>query len=227
MAFELSTVVPWGRTLDEYKMMFVLSDEDLKKSIASFGDGPASFNFEMKRLNNNVISFDPIYTFTKEQLINRIRETKNIVMEQTKQNKNNFCWTSIKNLDDLEKNRMNAMNNFILDFEEGKKEKRYIPHELPNRTSFSEKCFDIGLSSHFLLLYSKLGLNFHIKAIDEMLRICKEIRIFPILDLDAKKSNLLEQIIEYYNNKYDISITETNYEFQRNGNKLLVIKHKN
>lgn len=29
-----------------------------------------------KNLNNNVISFDPIYRFTKEELINRIKETK-------------------------------------------------------------------------------------------------------------------------------------------------------
>lgn len=227
MAFELSSVVPWGRTLDEYKMMFALSEKDLKKSIASFGDGPASFNVEMKKLNYNAISFDPIYAFTKEQLINRIQETKDIVMEQTRKNKDNFCWTTINDLNELEKIRMGAMNNFILDFEEGIKEGRYIPHELPNKTNFSEKYFDIGLSSHFLLLYSQLGLDFHIKAINEILRICKEIRIFPILDLDAKVSNVLEEIIKYYNNEYNISIIETNYEFQKGGNKMLLIdNHK-
>ena len=68
MAFELSKVVPWGRTLEEYKTMFNLNNEDLKKSIASFGDGPASFNAEMTNLKNNVTSFDPIYKFTKQQL---------------------------------------------------------------------------------------------------------------------------------------------------------------
>jgi len=50
MAFELSKVVPWGRTLEEYKTMFKLSPEDLKTTIASFGDGPASFNVEMTKL---------------------------------------------------------------------------------------------------------------------------------------------------------------------------------
>lgn len=87
---------------------------------------------------------------------------------------------------------MNVMNNFILDFEEGKKEKRYILYEFFNRISFLEKCFDIGLSLYFLLLYFKLGLNFYIKVIDEMFRICKEICIFLILDLDVKKFNFLE-----------------------------------
>lgn len=225
MAFELSKVVPWGRTLEEYKLMFTLSEDDLKKSVASFGDGPASVNAEMKKLNYNVVSFDPIYAFTKEQLVGRIQETKDIVMEQTRKNKENFCWTTIKDLNELEKIRMDAMNNFILDFEEGLKENRYIPHELPNKTSFPERHFDIGLSSHFLLLYSQLGLDFHIKAIDEMLRICKEVRIFPILDLDAKVSTLLEEIIKHYNNKYNVSLIETNYEFQKGGNKMLLINH--
>ena len=50
MAFKLLAVVPWGRTLEEYKTMFTLSTENLQKSIASFGDGPASFNVEMTKL---------------------------------------------------------------------------------------------------------------------------------------------------------------------------------
>ena len=226
MAFELSSVVPWGRTLEEYKTMFELSAEDLKKPIASFGDGPASFNSEMTKLKNNVISFDPIYQFSKEELLNRIEETKNIVMKQTKENKDNFIWTKIKDLDELEKIRMGAMNNFIDDFEGGRSEKRYIPHELPNKTDFSDKHFDIGLSSHFLLLYTQLGLDFHVKAIDEILRICKEVRIFPILDLDAKESTMLKPIIENYNKNYDVKIEKTDYKFQKDGDKMLVIKSK-
>lgn len=226
MAFELSAVVPWGRTLEEYKTMFALNEEDLKKPIASFGDGPASFNAEMTKLKNNVASFDPIYKFTKQQLINRIVETKDIVMKQTKENKDNFCWNTIKGLDELENIRMYAMNKFIEDFEDGKIEKRYIPHELPNKTAFSDNHFDIGLSSHFLLLYTQLGLEFHIKAIDEMLRICREVRIFPILDLDAEESSLLQPIIEHYKRNYNIKIEQTGYEFQKNGDKMIVINKK-
>lgn len=225
MAFELSKVVPWGRTLEEYKTMFTLSAEDLKKSIASFGDGPASFNAEMTNLKNNVTSFDPIYQFTKQQLINRIQETKDIVMKQAKENKDNFIWTTIKNLHELEKIRMGAMYKFIDDFETGKEQNRYISHELPNKTNFLDKHFDIGLSSHFLLLYPDLGLDFHIKSIDEMLRICKEVRIFPILDLDANESSVLQLIIDYYNKNYSVKIQQTYYEFQKDGDKMLVIKH--
>jgi len=223
MTYKLSSVVPWGRTLDEYKKMFKLTSEEMIKKIASFGDGPASFN---KESSGNVTSFDPIYQFSRKQISNRTNETKDIVIKQTEDNKENFIWKDIKDVNELITLRINAMNSFLDDFENGKIEGRYIPHELPTKTDFKDKHFDIGLSSHFLLLYSELGLEFHIKAIDEMIRICKEVRIFPILDLDAKESSVLKPIIENYKPDYNVLIVETNYEFQKDGNKMLLIKRK-
>ncbi len=58
MAFKLDSVVPWGRNMEEYKLMFQLDDNDMSKKIAGFGDGPACFNYEMAERNGNVISFD-------------------------------------------------------------------------------------------------------------------------------------------------------------------------
>ena len=37
MAFKLDSVVPWGRTMDEYRLMFQLDDADMDKGIAGFG----------------------------------------------------------------------------------------------------------------------------------------------------------------------------------------------
>lgn len=36
MAFKIDSVVPWGRNMEEYKLMFRLSDNDLKKKFAVF-----------------------------------------------------------------------------------------------------------------------------------------------------------------------------------------------
>ena len=189
MAFELDSVVPWGRNLDEYRQMFLLSDSDLKKRIAGFGDGPACFNAEATRLGMNVTSYDPIYQFKKEQLEKRIGEIREIVMKQMAENQG-----------------------------------RYICHELPDRISCEDSTYDIGLSSHFLLLYTALGYEFHIAAIDEMLRVCKEVRIFPIVDLDANESEMISDVIRHYEINYAVRIVETDYEFQKNARKLLIIK---
>lgn len=226
MAFELKNIVPWGRSLEEYIKMFKLTNYDLNKRIISFGDGPASFNSEMRLLNKKVVSLDPIYQFTKAELKQRIEETKETVMEQMRANQEKFVWKSIKNVDELEQIRMGAMSNFVNDFELGKEQRRYIYHELPNSTKYDTLEFDLGLSSHFLILYSQLGLDFHIQSITEMLRICKEIRIFPILNLNATKSEVLEGIITHFKSDFDVTIASSDYEFQKNGNQMLVIKRK-
>jgi hypothetical protein len=223
MTFELKNVAPWGRNLEEYSNMFNLHADDFNKRIISFGDGPASFNFEMRKSGKSVISLDPIYQFSETELKQRISETKDIVIQQVEENMDNFIWTSITSINELEEVRMDAMSNFMSDYNTGKEQKRYIYHELPDKTEFREESFDLGLSSHFLILYSNLGLDFHLKSISEMLRICKEVRIFPLVNLNSETSEVLDGIINYYNPDYLIEIVKVNYEFQKGGDKMLKI----
>jgi hypothetical protein len=224
MAFKLDSVVPWGRNFNEYKKMFQLDDNDIAKKIAGFGDGPASFNYEATQQGYSITSFDPIYQFSKNDLEKRIDEVRITVMQQMRENMDNYVWTSIKSLDELEKIRMSAMRLFLSDYQQGKAEKRYIYHELPDRLPYEDNTFDIGLSSHFLLMYTALGYDFHIKAMTEMLRVCKEIRIFPVVDLDANNTELISKVIDHFKSYYDVEITETQYEFQKDANKFLIIK---
>jgi hypothetical protein len=44
---KLDEIVPWGRSLAEYQLMFSLTEADLSRDILGCGDGPASFNAEM------------------------------------------------------------------------------------------------------------------------------------------------------------------------------------
>lgn len=224
MAFRLNNVVPWGRNMEEYKTMFLLNEEDMKKKIAGFGDGPASFNFEAHCLGCDITSYDPIYQFNKEELEKRIEDVRGIVMQQMSENKDNYIWTKIRDLQQLEQIRMDAMKLFLNDFEVGLSEGRYRYHELPNCLPVEDNYYDIGLSSHFLLLYTQLGFDFHIKSIGEMLRVCKEVRIFPVVDLDANQADMISNVIEEFKKKYDVELKETNYQFQKNANKMLVIR---
>lgn len=223
MAFKLDSVVPWGRNLKEYRMMFRLEDSDMRKKIAGFGDGPASFNCEATQQGCSVTSFDPIYQFSTSDLQKRIEEVRITVMQQMKENRDNYVWTNIKTLEELENVRMSAMQLFLSDYERGKAEDRYVCHKLPDRLPCEDNTFDIGLSSHFLLMYTALGYDFHIHAIEEMLRVCKEVRIFPIVDLDANSSELISKVIDYLKSHYAVEIRKTRYEFQKGGNKLLII----
>ncbi len=75
MAFTLDKLVPWGRSLDEYRRMFALTDADLAKRILGCADGPASFNAEMTGIGRSVVSCDPIYEFSAEEIRQRIDVT--------------------------------------------------------------------------------------------------------------------------------------------------------
>jgi len=226
MKFELDKVVPWGRNLKEYKEMFNLSKNDLDKNIISFGDGPASFNSELTNLGKKCISVDLIYQFSEIELKERFEVVKTQVMKQVRNNTDNFTWENIKNPDELENLRINSMSDFLKDFSKGKNEERYIYHSLPEKLNFKEQTFDLGLSSHFLLLYPKLGVDFHIKSINEMLRLCKEVRVFPILNLNAEKSEMLNNVITHFEKEYIINIEKVKYEFQKGGNEMLTINRK-
>ena len=63
MPFQLQEVVPWGRSFEEYRNMFDLSDQDLKGRILGCGDGPASFNAELTKKGGKVVSVDPLLAF--------------------------------------------------------------------------------------------------------------------------------------------------------------------
>ncbi len=225
MNIQYKSVVPWGRSYDEYIHMFNLTESDLKKNILGCGDGPASFNFELTQKGGNVISIDPIYQMSKNEIKKRIDETYQDVINQTKLNLEKFNWTNIKSIEELAKIRLDSMNKFLDDFELGLLQKRYIFAELPE-LPFSDNQFDLSLSSHFLFLYSdNLSFDFHLKSIKEMLRVSKEARIFPILDLNSKVSPYVEKIqMELDKEGIHLEIVKVNYEFQKGASQMLKIQ---
>jgi hypothetical protein len=224
MAFKYQEVVPWGRSFNEYCRMFHLTDENLQRSILGCADGPASFNAEMSRRGHRVISCDPLYQLTSDQIKQRIDATYDEVIRQTRQNEEKFAWNRITSLDELGRLRLQAMSNFLDDFERGKREGRYIAAELPD-LPFTSSSFDIALCSHFLFFYcDSLSFTFHQQAVDELCRVAREVRIFPMLTYNAEPSPLVAPIAEHAR-KADriVSIEKVPYEFQRGGNLMMKV----
>ncbi|MEZ5334536.1 MAG: SAM-dependent methyltransferase [Methanolobus sp.] len=224
MSVRYQNVVPWGRSFQEYVDMFNLTDTDLNKSILGCGDGPASFNFEMTQQEHSVVSVDPIYEMDRNTIRKRIDETYVEVLEQTRANQEKFIWKNIPSVEELGKIRMNSMNLFLNDFEKGKKQGRYVAGGLPE-LPFADSSFDLALVSHLLFLYSEqLSFDFHIQAINELLRVAGEVRIFPLVDLNSRMSMHLDEVISYLLSR-DFTVTEekVNYEFQKGGNTMLKV----
>lgn len=224
MAFKLDNVVPWGRTLNEYIEMFALSEKDLSKSIIGFADGPASFNVEASQRGASVISLDPIYGCDAAAIAQRVLETKDAVLEQTRRNASNYNWNSIQSVEELGEIRMMAMRKFLDDYELGLSQGRYVFHEFPDQTLYDDNSFELGLCSHFLFLYKDLGRDFHLKTLDEMTRLCREVRISPAVDLDGNPSEYIEEAISRYRQRgYTVDIVQTEYAFLKTENQFLSI----
>jgi len=185
------------------------------------------FNAEMTRQGKKVISIDPIYNLSADDIKIRINETYDDVIDQTRVNADKFIWQNISSVEELGRIRMTAMKQFLDDFEQGKIEGRYIYSELPS-LPFTDKEFDIALSSHFLFLYSSnLSLDFHRKAINEMVRVAREIRIFPLVNVNAIPSPYVEHIKKELMEKgCKVTIEKVGYEFQKDGNEILRIISK-
>jgi len=227
MEINYKDIVPWGRSFDEYVKMFSLTPDDRNLKILDCGGGPSSFNAEMTKRGKKVISIDPIYNLSADNIEIRINETYDDVINQTRVNVDKFIWQNISSVEELGRIRMAAMKQFLDDYEQGKIEGRYIYTELPS-LPFTDKKFDIALSSHFLFLYSSnLSLDFHRKAINEMVRVAREIRIFPLVNVNAVPSPYVEHIKkELVKKGYTVAIEKVGYEFQKGGNEILRIISK-
>ncbi len=225
MPFTIDHVVPWGRTLDEYRGMFYLGESDLRGRILGCGDGPASFNAEMAAQGHTIISVDPLYAFPPAAIERRVEETYDIIMEQVSRNRDDFVWTCVPSIPALGRRRLGAMRRFLADFPGGKCEGRYVDAALPD-LPFDNDTFDLALSSHFLFLYSEqFDLAFHVRALQEMLRVATEARVFPLLQIGGAPSPHVGGVIRAFIAKgIQATIEPVPYEFQRGGSRMLRLR---
>ncbi len=225
MPFTVDGVVPWGRTMAEYQGMFDLRERELQGRILGCGDGPASFNAEMTAQGRSVVSVDPLYAFPGEAIERRVEETYDIIMEQLARNRDDFVWTYVPSLPALGERRMWAMRRFLADYAAGKREGRYVEASLPD-LPFEDYSFDLALSSHFLFLYSReFDLDFHVQALEEMLRVAPEARAFPLLQVGGAPSPHVQGVIEVFALRgIEARVMEAPYEFQKGGNRMLRLR---
>jgi hypothetical protein len=220
--FTLNEVIPWGRSFDEYRRMFALTDDDLRSTILGCADGPASFNAEATRRGMNVVSCDPLYRLDARQIQNRIDAIYDQVLDQTRRNADEFVWDTIESVEQLGRVRTQAMRLFLEDYEIGRAERRYIDAELPV-LPFPDASLDLALCSNLLFLYTtRLDEAFHLAATREMCRVASEVRIFPLLAFGNRPSPYVDSVVNALRDVgYRASVEVVPYEFQKGGNQML------
>lgn len=227
MSVRLDQIVPWGRSFDEYRLMFNLTDRELGGRILGCGDGPASFNAELTRRGGRVVSCDPIYLFEGPQIRSRFDAAAQTIISQVRQTPQNYVWTYHRDPDDLLRNRRDVMDEFIADYVPGARDGRYVAGALPS-LPFADQQFDLAVCSHLLFLYSDLlSLEFHLASLAELCRVAREVRIFPLTALDCEPSRHVEAVRAHAQHaRRQAEIVAVDYQLQRNGNEMMRIWHQ-
>ncbi len=221
----LDSIVPWGRSLGEYRSMFMLTEADLSGALLGCSDGPASFNAELTSRGGRVTSVDPIYQFSRQEIAQRIDEAAEQVLSEVEKHHDNYLWEQIPSVEALATTRMTAMNRFLQDYESGLIQERYVQASLPD-LPFTDNQFELALCSHFLFLYSDhLDLDFHLAAIKELGRVAREVRIYPLVTLDGRLSSHLSLITNALrSSSWTVREQRVSYRFQKKAITMLVLR---
>jgi hypothetical protein len=221
---KLDEIVPWGRTYEEYTRMFDLGVQELSQSILGCGDGPAAFNADATSHGSRVVSVDPLYAFSAESIRARIEDVCPRIVEGLQGSAEKYVWDQFDCVDALVDARLTAMNRFLEDYENGLSSGRYIAAGLP-ALPFEDNQFDLTLVSHLLFSYStQIDRQMHQQSVRELMRVSREIRIFPLLDISGEPSAHVNAVeLAAKENGWSAVWIVVPYEFQRGGNKMLLL----
>lgn len=227
MAVSFDQIVPWGRTREEYELMFDLPAANLADGVIDCGGGPSSFTAEMFASGHRAIAVDPIYTFSGPEIRTRFDAVADNMISQVRATPDDWVWGYHRNPDGLLANRRAALEKFLQDYENGLRENRYCAAELP-KLPFAAASFGLAVCSHLLFLYSEiLNEEFHVRAALEMCRVARETRIFPLLTLNRKPSPHVAAVrAALAADGFNTEVVRVNFEFQRGGNRMLRIFRK-
>jgi hypothetical protein len=188
-----------GRTWKEYLRMFNLNLDDLiDGKVLDCAAGASSFKADL--------------------LCDKCKEHMEVLVEGLA-SVDSFIWSFFRDLEDLKEQRNQACSEFIMDYKNHKN--RYISADLTD-LPFEEGTFKMVLCSHLLFIYDhRLDYEFHLKSIQEMLRVSSsELRIYPLVKNRGLKSEFVNHIIKDLPD-VQTEIVKVNYEFRKGGNEML------
>ena len=170
------------------------------------------------------MAIDPVYAFSGADIRARFDAQVEPMMTQIRATPEDWTWTFHRDPEDLCANRRTALERFLVDYDQGKSERRYLTGELP-ALPFEPDSFGLAVCSHLLFLYSDLLTeDFHVRAVLELCRVARDVRIFPLLTLARKPSPYIGAVQKAVESQgWTGSVEGVNYELQRGGNEMLRI----
>ena len=220
--FYFGGAVPaWGRSAVEYEAFFALADLPPRGRVLDCGSGPSSFAAEWSRNGRFVVAADPIYRFSARDLLGEFEPTAARMLVGMRKARERFKWEFYGSPEDVVQRRRDVITAFIADFQAGTRSGYYVSASLPE-LPFLPKSFDLVLCSHLLFLYSaEFDFEAHLAFLREMLRVGREVRVYPLLDMDGRPSAHLEGAIQTLQASTHVELVPLSFEFRCGDSKML------
>lgn len=135
-----------------------------------------------------------------------------------------------KDLEGHRQTRESALRDFLDDFDRERYKYAKFPH-----LRLAANSFDLCLSGHFLFTYDdRFDYEFHLTSIISMAKIAKEVRIFPLVDMNNSRAGsekpfspfvyrLIDELPEF---GLRAEIVAVDFEFQRGAGFVMRIRKK-
>jgi SAM-dependent methyltransferase len=187
------------RSYAEYQRMFALwqlSPED--GPILDVAGGASSFVAEATARGMQAQAADPLYEMDVVTIIGHGEREIESSTQKLAGIRDVFDWSYYGDLERHRALREQSLLKFGQDFRQAKGTGRYVPASLP-KLPFADGAFSLVLCSHFLFLYQdQFDEQFHLQAIQELLRVCRkggQVRIYPLRSLKWVVYPHLEQLM--------------------------------
>lgn len=226
MSLQLDTILVTGRTFEEYIAFFDLTDEELQgKKVLDCPGGASSFGATARSKGIEALSTDIIYQFKIEDICQNGEKTIAKIYEDVSWMEG-FNFDFYGSIDRHRAHREKALQAFCEDYDPQYYHFNTLPH-----LAYDDRSFDILLSSHLLFVYDdRFDYAFHKASVFEMLRIAKEVRIFPLVDYKNSRENEAENFSPHLYRLindlegYECEIVKVGFEFQPRAGYMLKIK---
>ena len=228
---KLDRIAFYGRTLAEYLLMFGINDIPSLERYNTVLDCPSGASSFVAEANSKhgirAVGCDRLFDKDVKTLSKGGQDDIEYIIQRVSTDPDLYKWDFYSSIDKLREYRELALQQFLLDYPTGIKEKRYIKAELP-KLPFEDKSFELVLSGHFLFTYShKLDFSFILSSILELYRVSsKEVRIYPLQKSSLQPyEQMTELLFALEKLRIGYHIVPVPFEFQRGSNKMLLLRH--
>ena len=223
--FDFGGAVPsWGRSAAEYEAFFALADIPPRTRRLDCGSGPSSFAAEWGNKGRYVVAVDPIYRFAAGDVLADFDGTATRMLAGMRKARGRFKWDYYGSPEAVVQRRRAVLAAFVADFQGAPRSGRYVAGCLPE-LPFASESFDLVLCSHLLFLYSaEFDSAMHLAFLREMLRVGREVRVFPLLDMNGEFSAHLEDAIQTLRVSTHVELVPLSFEFRSGDSNMLRLR---